>query len=111
MGNPGATLYQQLKQNLMNTLNNKVVLVTGASRGIGAAIAGKIASEGAKVIVNYAGGKEAAEETVQSIRKNGGEAIALQADVSKASEVTALFDAAIAQYGRIDVLVNNAGIM
>lgn len=95
----------------MNTLNNKVVLVTGASRGIGAAVAKKLAAEGAKVIINYAGGREAAEETVQSIKDNGGEAIALQADVSKAAEVTALFDAAISHYGRINVLVNNAGIM
>jgi 3-oxoacyl-[acyl-carrier protein] reductase len=95
----------------MNTLNNKVVLVTGASKGIGAAVARKLAAEGAKVIINYAGGREAAGQTVQSIRDNGGEAIALQADVSKAAEVASLFDAAIAHYSRIDVLVNNAGIM
>lgn len=95
----------------MNTLNNKIILVTGASRGIGAAVAKELAAEGAKVIVNYAGGQDAAEQTVQSIRNNGGDAIALQADVSKAAEVTAMFDAAIAHYGRIDVLVNNAGIM
>ena len=95
----------------MNTLNNKVVLVTGASRGIGAAVAKKIASEGAKVIINYAGAKEEAEQTVQSIKDNGGDAIALKANVSKSSEVTALFDAAIAHFGKIDVLVNNAGIM
>jgi 3-oxoacyl-[acyl-carrier protein] reductase len=95
----------------MNTLNNKVILVTGASRGIGAAIAKKLAGEGAKIIINYAGGREAAEQTLQSILDNGAEAIALQADVSKATEVAALFDAAIAQFGRIDVLVNNAGIM
>lgn len=95
----------------MNTLINKVILVTGASRGIGAAIAKKLASEGAKVIINYAGGQDAAAQTVQSIRDNGGDVIALQADVSKAAEVTAMFDAAIAHYGKIDVLVNNAGIM
>lgn len=95
----------------MNTLNNKVILVTGASRGIGAAIAKKLAAEGAKVIINYAGGREAAEQTAQSIKDNGGEAIALQADVSKANEVAALFDAAIAHFGRIDVLINNAGVM
>jgi len=95
----------------MSTLSNKVVLVTGASRGIGAAVAKKLASEGAKVIINYAGGRDVAEQTVQSIRDNGGEALALQADVSKAGEVSAMFDAAIAHYGRIDVLINNAGIM
>jgi 3-oxoacyl-[acyl-carrier protein] reductase len=95
----------------MNTLNNKVVLVTGASRGIGAAVAKTIASRGAKVIVNYAGAQADAEQTVQAIKNEGGDAIALRADVSKAAEVTALFDAAIAHYGKIDVLVNNAGIM
>jgi 3-oxoacyl-[acyl-carrier protein] reductase len=95
----------------MNTLNTKVVLVTGASRGIGAAIAKKLASEGAKVIINYAGAQTEADQTVQAIKDNGGDAIALKADVSKAAEVTTLFDAAIAHYGRIDVLINNAGIM
>lgn len=95
----------------MNSLINKVVLITGASKGIGAAVARKIASEGAKVIINYAGSQNEAEQTVQSIKDNGGEAIALRADVSKADQVTALFDAAIAHYGKIDVLVNNAGIM
>jgi 3-oxoacyl-[acyl-carrier protein] reductase len=95
----------------MNTLNEKVILVTGASRGIGATIARKLANAGAKVIINYAGGKEAAEQVVSAITQSGGNAIALQADVSKAGEVKKLFDAAIAHYGKIDVLVNNAGIM
>ena len=95
----------------MSTLNEKVILVTGASRGIGAAIAHKLAKAGAKVAVNYAGGKEAAEQTVDEIKQNGGEAIAVQADVSKADEVNRLFDAVITHYGRVDVLVNNAGIM
>ena len=95
----------------MNTLTEKVILVTGASRGIGATIAGKLANAGAKVIINYAGGKEAAEQVVSAIKQNGGDAIALQADVSKADEVKNLFDAAIAHYGKIDVLINNAGIM
>ena len=95
----------------MIDLSNKVILVTGASRGIGAAIASKLADAGAKVIVNYAGGKDAAEEVVSEIVAQGGEAIALQADVSKAADVKNLFDQAIAHYGRIDVLVNNAGIM
>jgi 3-oxoacyl-[acyl-carrier protein] reductase len=95
----------------MRTLSEKVVLVTGASRGIGAAIAKELAKAGAKVIVNYAGGKDAAEETVNSIKQQGGDAIALQADVSKPADVKALFANGISQYGRIDVLVNNAGVM
>ncbi|MBP1163504.1 MULTISPECIES: SDR family oxidoreductase [unclassified Chryseobacterium] len=95
----------------MSTLNNKVILVTGASRGIGAEIAQQLASAGAKIIVNYAGGKEAAEKVVASIQDNGGNAIAIQADVSNAEAVKQLFDQAISHYGKIDVLVNNAGIM
>jgi 3-oxoacyl-[acyl-carrier protein] reductase len=95
----------------MSTLKDKIILVTGSSRGIGATIARQLAAAGAKVIVNYAGGKDAAEQVVDSIQQAGGEAIALQADVSKGAAVKALFDAAIAHYGRIDVLVNNAGIM
>jgi 3-oxoacyl-[acyl-carrier protein] reductase len=99
------------KQRNMSTLQEKVILVTGASRGIGATIARQLANAGAKVIVNYAGGKEAAQQVVDSIQQQGGDAIAVQADVSKAAEVKAMFDTAIAHYGRIDVLVNNAGIM
>lgn len=95
----------------MSTLNQKVVLVTGSSKGIGALTAQRFAEAGAKVIVNYAGGKEAADQVVSQIRQNGGDAIAVQADVSKPDEVRHLFDAAITQYGRVDVLVNNAGIM
>jgi len=95
----------------MSNLNEKVILVTGSSRGIGATIAQHLAKAGAKVIINYAGGKELADQVVAGIRQQGGDAIALQADVSKAAEVKALFDAAIAHYGRVDVLVNNAGIM
>jgi 3-oxoacyl-[acyl-carrier protein] reductase len=95
----------------MKTLESKVILVTGASRGIGAAVALKLADAGAKVIINYAGGQDAAEQIVNQIKQQGGDAIALQADVSKADEVKAMFDAAIAHYGRIGVLVNNAGVM
>ncbi|HET6995961.1 MAG TPA: SDR family oxidoreductase [Chitinophagaceae bacterium] len=95
----------------MNSLSNKVVLVTGASTGIGAEVAKKIAAAGAKVVVNYAGNKAEADGVVASIKSNGGDAIALQADVSKAAQVKSLFDQSITQYGRIDVLVNNAGIM
>lgn len=95
----------------MKTLKEKVVLITGASRGIGAAIAHKLAEAGAKIIVNYAGSTEAAAQTVKELQQKGAEAIALQADVSKTAEVRRMFDEAIAHYGRIDVLVNNAGIM
>lgn len=95
----------------MNTLSEKVILVTGASRGIGAAIARQLAEAGATVIVNYLNGREAAEQTVSEIKRKGGEAIAIQADVSQSDQVERLFDAAVDQYGRIDVLVNNAGIM
>jgi 3-oxoacyl-[acyl-carrier protein] reductase len=95
----------------MKNLNNKVILVTGASRGIGAAVAKNLAERGAKIIVNYAGGLQAAEETVNAIINAGGDAIAVQADVSKSDEVKAMFDQAIAHYVKIDVLVNNAGIM
>ncbi|ABQ07448.1 SDR family oxidoreductase [Flavobacterium johnsoniae] len=95
----------------MKSLNNKVILVTGASRGIGAAVAKNLAGRGAKIIVNYSGSLQAAEETVNAIKNAGGNAIAVQADVSKSNEVKTLFDKAIAHYGKIDVLVNNAGIM
>ncbi|HTI89409.1 MAG TPA: SDR family oxidoreductase [Puia sp.] len=71
----------------------------------------KLAGAGAKIIINYVGGRETAEATVDQIRQQGGDAIALQADVSKSDEVKQMFDAAISHYGRIDVLINNAGIM
>jgi 3-oxoacyl-[acyl-carrier protein] reductase len=104
-------LYRSIKQhNIMSTVN-KVVIVTGASRGIGAAVAQSLAKAGAKVIVNYAGSRASAEEVVQSIVAAGGQAKAVQADVSKVADVDRLFDEAIATYGRVDVLVNNAGIM
>jgi 3-oxoacyl-[acyl-carrier protein] reductase len=105
------TLLYQNKQQNMSTLTEKVILVTGASRGIGATIAQRLARAGAKVIVNYAGSKEPAEKLVEAIKAEGGYAIALQADVSQPDQVRNLFDAAIAYYGRIDVLINNAGIM
>ena len=95
----------------MNNLSDKVILVTGASRGIGAAIADRLAEAGATVIVNYLGGQQEADQVVETIRQKGGKAFAIQADVSKSDQVARLFDAAIAQYGRIDVLVNNAGVM
>lgn len=94
-----------------NNATNKVAIVTGASRGIGAAIARRLARDGFTVIVNYAGRVDAAEAVVKQIEQAGGRAIAAQADVSDAAAVAHMFDAAEAAYGGIDVLVNNAGIM
>lgn len=90
---------------------NKVAIVTGSSRGIGAAIAQRLAKDGFTVVVNYAGSAVEAEELVQQIGKTGGHAIAAQADVSDAAAVARMFDAVEAAYGGVDVLVNNAGIM
>ena len=95
----------------MKNLKNKVILVTGASRGIGAEVATKLAEQGAKIIVNYAGSKPDAEKVVSQIKSIGGDAISIQADVSKSEEVKLLFDTSIEHFGKIDVLVNNAGIM
>ena len=88
----------------------KVVVVTGASKGIGAAIAKQFASEGASVVVNYATSKEGADRVVAEIKKNGGKAVAVQADMAKKSDVGRLFEEAKKAFGRLDVLVNNAGI-
>lgn len=90
---------------------NKVAIVTGASRGIGAAIAERLAADGFTVVVNYAGRAADAEALVAKIEASGGKAIAAQADVSDAASVARMFDAAQAAFGGIDVLVNNAGIM
>jgi 3-oxoacyl-[acyl-carrier protein] reductase len=95
----------------VSDLTDKVVLITGSSRGIGAAIAHAAAHAGARVIVNYAGGQADAEAVVAAIEQAGGQALAVQADVSQAADVRQLFAAAIARFGRVDVLVNNAGIM
>ncbi|ASZ13834.1 SDR family oxidoreductase [Chitinophaga pendula] len=95
----------------MSNLNGKVIIVTGSSRGIGATIATQLAAAGANVIVNYAGGQAAAEQVVADITAAGGNAIAVQADVSKPTDAEKLFDAAIDKYGKVDVLLNNAGIM
>ena len=88
---------------------DKVAVVTGASRGIGRAIAERLASEGAKVVVNHRASAGQAEEVVSTIRENGGEAIAIQADVSDFQQAFDLMQSAVNEYGRIDILVNNAG--
>lgn len=91
-------------------LADKVAVVTGASRGIGRATALALAAEGASVVVNYARSSAAADEVVAAITENGGSAIALQADVADADQVDALVKATLDKWGRVDVLVNNAGI-
>lgn len=91
-------------------LKGQVAIVTGASRGIGRAVAIALAAEGAKVIVNYAKSNQAADAVVAEIKGMGSEAIALQADVAQTDQVDALFSTVLEQCGRIDVLVNNAGI-
>jgi 3-oxoacyl-[acyl-carrier protein] reductase len=96
---------------MMNTDTNKVAIVTGGSRGIGAAIAERLAADGFTVVVNYAGRAADAEALVAKIEAVGGKAISAQADVSDAAQVARLFDAAQAAFGGVDVLVNNAGIM
>ncbi len=91
-------------------LRDRVAIVTGASRGIGKAIALTLAAEGGKIAVNYARSSDAADAVVEEITRAGGEAIALGADVSKAAEVEGLVKAVTDKWGRVDVLVNNAGI-
>jgi 3-oxoacyl-[acyl-carrier protein] reductase len=91
-------------------LEGKVALVTGASKGIGAAIAKSLAADGAKVVVNYATSREGADRIVGEIVAAGGEAIAVQADVSNEADLDRLFDQTKRAYGRLDILVNNAGV-
>lgn len=92
-------------------LNGKVALVTGASRGMGRNIAEELARRGAKVVVNYAARLDQAEEVVKGIQAEGGEAVAIQADVSKLPDLEKLFQETLDIFGRLDILVNNAGIM
>ncbi|AXA39610.1 SDR family oxidoreductase [Rhizobium leguminosarum] len=91
--------------------NGKVALVTGASRGIGAAVARRLAKDGFTVVINYSGNAAPAEELVQEIEQAGGKALTAKADVSDAEAVRRMFDAAEAAFGGVDVLINNAGIM
>jgi 3-oxoacyl-[acyl-carrier protein] reductase len=94
----------------MSKLSNKVAVVTGASKGIGASIAKGLAAEGAAVVVNYASSKEGGDRVVAEIVKAGGKAVAVQGDVGKASDVQRIFAETKKAFGRLDVLVNNAGV-
>jgi 3-oxoacyl-[acyl-carrier protein] reductase len=91
--------------------NGKTAIVTGASRGIGAVLAQRLAQDGFKVVVNYSGSEQAAQEVVETILQDGGTAIKLKADIADPKAVQAMFDAAEREFGGTDVLVNNAGIM
>ena len=94
----------------MSKLEGKVAVVTGASKGIGAGIAKALAKEGAVVVVNYASSREGADAVVAAIASDGGRAVAVRGDVSKASEAQGVIDAAVKEFGRLDVLVNNSGV-
>lgn len=92
-------------------LDGKVALVTGSGRGIGAAIATELARRGAKVVVNYAHSADAANKIVETIKSNGGDAIALQADVGDVSQTTKLMDQAVEHYGQLDIVCSNSGVV
>jgi 3-oxoacyl-[acyl-carrier protein] reductase len=94
----------------MSKLTGKVAVVTGASKGIGAAIAKSLGAEGASVIVNYSSSKEGADAVVKEITRAGGKAVAVRGDVSRAAEAQGIIDAAIRHFGRLDILVNNSGV-
>jgi 3-oxoacyl-[acyl-carrier protein] reductase len=94
----------------MSKLTGKVAIVTGASKGIGAAIAKSLAAEGAYVVVNYSSSKAGADTVVSAITAAGGKAVAVHGDVSKAAEAQGLIDAAIKNFGHLDILVNNSGV-
>ena len=96
---------------MKTNLNNQVAIVTGSSKGIGKAIAIQLAELGAKVTVNYAGSKEAALDVVKEIESIGGQAIAVRADVSRLSDIDHLFSETIDKFDKVDILINNAGIM
>ncbi len=95
----------------MSTLANKVAIVTGASRGIGARIAVALGKAGANVVVNYVTSRDAAEQVVSELGEAGAHAVAVQADVSKPADAARLFDVAIERFGKVDILVNNAGVL
>src|SRR6202046_4409324 len=94
----------------MSKLKNKVAIVTGAPKGIGASIAKHLAAEGASVVVNYASSKSGAEKVVQEIKSAGGKAVAVQGDVSKKADIERLFKESKDAFGTLDILINNAGV-
>jgi 3-oxoacyl-[acyl-carrier protein] reductase len=94
----------------MKKLDGKVAIVTGASKGIGAAIATHLAAEGAAVVVNYASSRAGADKVVSEIRSNGGKALAVQADLAKSEDIKRLFAETRKAFGQLDILVNNAGV-
>jgi 3-oxoacyl-[acyl-carrier protein] reductase len=101
---------QQRSKLMSQKLAGKVAVVTGASKGIGAAIAKHLAAEGAAVVVNYSSSKEGAERVVGTITRNGGKAVAVQANVAKPADIERLFAESTKAFGRLDILVNNAGV-
>jgi 3-oxoacyl-[acyl-carrier protein] reductase len=101
-------VYQTVQN--MKKLENKVALITGASKGIGAAIAKQLAKDGASVVVNYASSKEDAQNVVNAITADGGTAAIVQGDVSNSADVKRMLSETVSLYGKIDILVNNAGV-
>ena len=99
-----------INMNTKSKLDGKVAIVTGASKGIGAGIAKQLAAEGASVVVNYASSREGADRVVDEIKKQGGTATALQADLANKADIERLFEETVKEFGQIDILVNNAGV-
>src|SRR5277367_5301935 len=103
--------YTDMRKERRNKFMGRTVIITGASRGIGAAVAERLAKDGFSVVVNYGGSEAEAAAVVNEIKSAGGRAIAVKADVSKADEVSRMFEVAEKEFEGVDVLVNNAGIM
>jgi len=95
----------------MSTNQNRTAIITGASRGIGVALAKRLAADGFGVVINYANSAESAEELAETLKSQGHKALAIQADIARPDAVTALFDKTITEFGGVDVIVNNAGVM
>src|SRR5690606_10201420 len=95
----------------MKNLENKTIIITGSSRGLGKSLALALANSKVNVVINYNTNENEANDLVKQIESNGGVAIAIRANVSKSSEVTVLFDKVIEHFGKIDIVINNAGIM